>query len=113
MLVLFPKCEEVVGASSFACLEPGVQPVRAFDYYFQSVHAGRWIGTSDLEFKADEPLSGDEVAQAFFVLSGGVVNQACGQIGDFYVEYDLKRPAVLRLYSKRCYIAKSIPIFYC
>ncbi len=112
MRVEFAKREEVVAASSLKCREASAQPVRAIDYYFQSVSAGRWIGTEDLEFRADETLSGDEVAQAIFLLSGGVANQTCGEVGGFCVEYDARRPAVLRLHARHGCVAHGLPRIY-
>lgn len=98
MQVEFSWRESLVSAGGLPCCG-GVQPTPLVTYFFQSVSSGRWIGTDEFEFRADERLSGDEVAQAVFTLSGGVAGHRCGRLGDYCVQYDALRPAVLQLHA--------------
>lgn len=99
MQVEFSRREIMVAAEGLPCCG-GVQRTLMVTYFFQSVSAGCWIGTDDFEFRADERLSGDEVAQAVFTLSGGVAGHRCGHVGDFCIQYDALRPAVLQLHAR-------------
>lgn len=112
MRIEFSMREEVVTSSAVHAGQDGGEGIRQVTYYFQSVPAGRWVGTDDLEFRADELLSGDEVAQAVFMLSGGVTGHACGHVGDFCVEYDASKPAILRLRAQSPDGHRSIPKIY-
>lgn len=112
MRIDFSMREEVVASNASPVGHALGESLRQVTYYFQSVPAGRWVGTDDLEFRADEPLSGDEVAQTLFMLSGGVTGQACGHVGDFCVEYDASRPAMLRLHAPSDHACRRIPRIY-
>ncbi len=108
----FSMREEVVASNACPVGQGQAESMRQVTYYFQSVPAGRWVGTDDLEFRADEPLSGDEVAQTLFMLSGGVTGQACGHVGDFCMEYDASRPAMLRLHAPSDGRCRRVPRIY-
>ena len=68
-------------------------------YFLGSVAAGCWIGIDDLEFRAEDDLSGDDVAQVLFVLTGGEFDfeGSCGQCKGYQVIYELAKPAQLML----------------
>jgi hypothetical protein len=100
MRIEFSRRLEVMGAEPASFQSAGLSCVQSVTYFFQSVAAGHWIGTDELEFRAEEKLSGDEVAQALYMLSGGVPGHQCGHVGGFCVEYDPNRPAVLRLHAQ-------------
>lgn len=100
MRIEFSSRLEDTGAERTSCQSADLSRIQSVTYFFQSVAAGHWIGTDELEFRADEKLSGDEVAQALYVLSGGVPGHQCGHLGGFCIEYDPDRPAVLRLHAK-------------
>lgn len=112
MRIEFSRREEWVRASELACGISSGQRVQSVTYFFQSVRAGHWIGTDDMEFRAEESLSGDEVAQAVFLLCGGTVGHACGQVADYCVEYDDRRPATLRLHPLHGAQSQRIPLIY-
>lgn len=112
MRIEFSRREEWLCASELGCDVVSEQRVRSVTYFFQSVRAGRWIGTDDMEFRADEALSGDEVAQAVFLLCGGTVGHACGRVADYCVEYDDRRPATLRLRPLHGADSLHIPLIY-
>lgn len=85
---------------------------RSIVYYFGSVSAGHWIGFESMEFRADERLSGDEVAQAIFTLSGGVDAEVAGQLGAYRVEYCSARPATLTLVQTHEGPGQPVPRLY-
>lgn len=100
MRIEFSCRQEGTGAECTLCQGADFSRLQSVTYFFQSVAAGHWIGTDELEFRAEEMLSGDEVAQALYVLSGGVPGHQCGHLGGFCIEYDPDRPAILRLHAK-------------
>ena len=85
------------------------QDTRLVIYQLRPVSAGHWIGFEDMEFRADESLSGDEVAQAIFVLSGGVLDQVPGQLGGYRVEYSIEHPAHLKLVQMHADCEQVVP----
>lgn len=84
-------------------------------YLLQAIPAGCWIGIDDLEFRAPEDLTGDEAAQAFFVLTGGIpgIRQTHGECENFWIEYDPAAPCVLALRAKQpSHQPPGNPFFY-
>jgi len=61
--------------------------------------AGRWASCGDFEFRATEFLPGEDLAQAVFVLSGGVLGSsqtwAMSTVGDRCFAYSLRTPSVV------------------
>lgn len=112
MRIEFSRRVEWVCAPELVRRAPGGQRVQSIVYYFQSVRAGCWIGTDDLEFRADVSLSGDEVAQALFMLCGGAAGYSCGQVSDYCVEYDERKPATLRLHPLSGVTSLRVPLMY-
>jgi len=68
-------------------------------YFLQAVAAGCWVGIDDLEFRAEDDLSGDDVAQVLFILTGGAFDYegACGRCKGYQVIYESAKPAQLLL----------------
>lgn len=61
--------------------------------------AGRWASCGDFEFCASEFLRGEDLAQAVFLLSGGVLGPsgswALSRVGDRCFGYSLRTPSVV------------------
>jgi hypothetical protein len=83
-------------------------------YFIQPVAAGCWIGINDLEFRADDDLSGDDVAQVLFNLTGGQVgrNGTAGQCSGYQVFYEPAKPAQLVLKPLHTAAAPAQPSLY-
>ena len=78
---------------------PNVVVSDCLTYSLPSVAAGCWIGIDDLEFRSEDDLSGDEVAQVLFILTGGAFDceGAFGQCKGHQVIYVPAHPAQLVL----------------
>lgn len=72
--------------------------------------AGRWASCGDFEFRAAEFLPEEDVAQAVFLLSGGVLgsSEAWAQswVGDRCFAYSLRTPAVVWVARDRQIVRK-------
>jgi len=71
-------------------------------FQLHPVRARHWIGFDDLSFRVDESLTADEVAQALFVLTGGIpgVPGTSGESANYRLCYDEFQPGVLLVSHK-------------
>lgn len=85
----FPPAETRSNTKGFSCA--------CLTFFLQSVAAGCWVGIDGLEFRAEDDLSGDDVAQVLFILTGGAFDfeGACGQCKGYQVIYEPAKPAQL------------------
>lgn len=95
-----------MSAPSIACLLPGLNPADSpsgWFYQLNGIEPDCWIGLDDLEFRVQVSLTGDEVAQAFFVLTGGIpgIKETWGESQNYRLDYDLSKPNVLFLRAKQ------------
>lgn len=95
-----------MSAPPIACLLPGLNPAdgpSAWLYQLTGIGPGCWIGLDDLEFRVQESLTADEVAQAFYVLTGGIpgAQETWGESQNYWLDYDPTRPGVLLLRPKQ------------
>jgi len=83
-------------------------------YFLESVAAGCWIGIDDLEFRAEDDLTGDDVAQVLFVLTGGALDGdgSCGQCKGYQVIYESAKPAQLLLKPIQPIGCPAQPVLY-
>ena len=67
--------------------------------------AGQWARCGELEFRAEEPLPEDDVAQTLFLLSGGTLDAsglvALSWLGNLCIGYSLRTPEVLWVAQER------------
>jgi len=70
---------------------------------FHGAPRNRWVWLDDLEFNLPLALTGDELAQCIFILSGGSPTDpenSRGETANYYLHYAIDRPASLLLECK-------------
>ncbi len=92
------------------CNGPKVRPIWLSGMLFAprrlpALPAGEWARCGELEFRVDEPLPEEDVAQALFLLSGGTLDGsgvvALSWLGNLCIGYSLRTPDVLWVAQQR------------